>query len=407
MPKEKTRLSRLIQIICILQTKRLITASEIAEKFDISIRTVYRDIKTIEQAGIPVYNIEGKGYSLIEGYNLPPINFSEEEAIALLLSNKLIEKNKDYSLQFSLNSAMDKIKAGYRTINKDYTEELNSRTEVRENIENTITSDNLIDIQKSIFSRQKINIQYQNSVSDKTNRTICPLLVYYSNTNWILIAKCDKRKDIRSFRLDRIIKIEFTKIRFEDLEFDFNKYYSNIRKKYFPTPDISMSVSRFSFAENKNINIMSEIKMDCFQVLGIHVRTSNKDYKSANDISQLWAKFWAENISDKISCKLGTEIYSVYTNYESDQNGEYDCIIGFRVDNISSVPDNMKLVKIEKSNYKKFTAKGDIIKGIVANKWQEIWEINLNRTYSADFEVYDNRASNPENAEVDIFVGVI
>ena len=77
---EKPRISRLSQIVTILQSKRLITARELAEKFNVSIRTIYRDIRTLESSGIPIVTEEGKGYFLQEGYQLPPIMFSEEEA---------------------------------------------------------------------------------------------------------------------------------------------------------------------------------------------------------------------------------------------------------------------------------------------------------------------------------------
>ena len=105
------RLSRLTAILTILQSKRIITASEIASKFDISKRTAYSDIKSLELSGVPIYTEEGKGYSLMEGYTLPPIMFTEQEANALITAEQLISKNKDKSLVNNHSNAISKIKA--------------------------------------------------------------------------------------------------------------------------------------------------------------------------------------------------------------------------------------------------------------------------------------------------------
>ena len=92
------RLSRLTAILIQLQTKRLITSTGLAERFGVSVRTIYRDIKALEQAGVPVLTEEGKGYSLMEGYKVPPVMFSESEANALITVEQLVQKNSDRSL---------------------------------------------------------------------------------------------------------------------------------------------------------------------------------------------------------------------------------------------------------------------------------------------------------------------
>ncbi|WP_255577376.1 YafY family protein [Elizabethkingia sp. JS20170427COW] len=84
------RLSRLTAILTKLQTKRLLTASFLAEKFNVSTRTIYRDIKALEDAGVAIITEEGKGYSLMEGYKIPPIMFTENQANALILAEQLV-----------------------------------------------------------------------------------------------------------------------------------------------------------------------------------------------------------------------------------------------------------------------------------------------------------------------------
>ena len=109
--KEKPRLSRLTAIITQLQSKRIVTAKYLAEKHNVSVRTIYRDIRTLEKSGIPIVTEEGKGFSIMEGYHLPPVLFTEEEANALITMEQLAIKNKDQSLSKNVSSAIEKIKA--------------------------------------------------------------------------------------------------------------------------------------------------------------------------------------------------------------------------------------------------------------------------------------------------------
>lgn len=99
--QDTPRLSRLAAILTLLQTKRLLTATEIARRFQISVRTVYRDIRALEAAGVPVFTEEGKGYSLMEGYRLPPVAFTEHEAMALITAEQLVLKTKNSRLSGS------------------------------------------------------------------------------------------------------------------------------------------------------------------------------------------------------------------------------------------------------------------------------------------------------------------
>lgn len=115
MDKETPRLSRLVAIITQLQSKRLLTSTEFAKKFNVSVRTIYHDIKLLEQSGVPVVVEEGKGYSLPEGYRLPPVMFTEDEANALITAEKLILSNKDSSLIKNYLEAVTKIRSVMRS----------------------------------------------------------------------------------------------------------------------------------------------------------------------------------------------------------------------------------------------------------------------------------------------------
>ena len=107
---DTTRLSRLTAILTLLQTKRLVTATALASKFSVSVRTIYRDIRALEQAGVPIITEEGKGYLLMEGYTIPPLMFTEAQANALIIAEQLVLKNKDTSFIRDYSAAIEKIK---------------------------------------------------------------------------------------------------------------------------------------------------------------------------------------------------------------------------------------------------------------------------------------------------------
>src|SRR6185312_6094803 len=130
------RIDRLTAILIQLQSRRVVKAQDIAERFSISLRTVYRDIRTLEEAGIPLLGEAGVGYSIMDGYRLPPIMFTKEEATAFLTAEKLIEKFTDTSTEESYKSAMYKIKAVLRVTEKDYLENIDHHIEVLNNSHN-------------------------------------------------------------------------------------------------------------------------------------------------------------------------------------------------------------------------------------------------------------------------------
>ncbi len=150
---------------------------------------------------------------------------------------------------------------------------------------------------------------------------------------------------------------------------------------------------------------MEKVEKEGFSVIGIRIKTTNKDEQSAKDIGRLWEQFMSEQIAGKIPNRIDTSILSIYTNYEGDHLQPYDTILGCRVSSLEDIPVGMIGQDFAKSDYVQFHAKGDLTK-IIYNTWLEIWEQNLDRTYTADFEEYDEKAQDPTNAAVDIFVAV-
>jgi predicted transcriptional regulator YdeE len=143
-----------------------------------------------------------------------------------------------------------------------------------------------------------------------------------------------------------------------------------------------------------------------FSVIGISVRTTNENGQSSQDIPALWNKFMTEGIAEQIPNKIDPSIYCIYTDYEKDHTKPYITILGCKVSTLDNIPNGMVGKTFETATYAKHIAKGNILQGMVFNEWAKIWNSDLDRTFTADFEVYGEKAQNPENAEVDIFVAV-
>lgn len=239
--KEKPRLARLTAIVTQLQPKKLITAKSLAEKYQLSIRTIYRDIGTLEKSGIPIVKEEGKGYSLMAGYQLPPVMFTENEANALITAEQLILKNKDVSLIENFTNAITKIKSVLRSSQKEKTELLAQRIQFRVNADNDKSSNYLMAIQTAITDFKLLKIVYQSLENKYTQRTIEPFAIYSTQENWLLIGFCRMRNDFRAFRIDTIQKLTIEYEVFEPHNMTLEKYFELCREKYTRTPDTPLT----------------------------------------------------------------------------------------------------------------------------------------------------------------------
>lgn len=208
------RIDRVTAILIQLQSKKVVRAQDIAERFGISLRTVYRDVKTLEEAGVPVIGETGIGYSIMDGYRLPPVMFTKEEATAFLTAEKLIEKFTDTSTEESYKSAMFKVKSVLRSTEKDLLEHIDEHIEVLTNEVQQRTRLKVNPIQtilKSISEKKVLSIDYfSNHKQQKTERNIEPVGIFYQGNYWHVIAFCQLRDDYRDFRIDRISKIAVT-----------------------------------------------------------------------------------------------------------------------------------------------------------------------------------------------------
>lgn len=201
------RIERLYAITTILQTKRIVKGEDLAKKFDVSLRTIYRDIRSLEEGGLPIGAEAGIGYFLIDGYHLPPIMFTKAEGRALAMADKLIEKTTDSSVSKSFSSAMDKVKAVLDKEKKDELQGLEERILVNPFPFDPPEPQNMVldQLKDAIIRMKVVEADYfSNYNGEVTKRKIEPIgLVYYSN-HWHLIGFCQMRQDYRDFRTDRI-----------------------------------------------------------------------------------------------------------------------------------------------------------------------------------------------------------
>lgn len=200
------RIDRLTGMILLLQGQRVITAERIAEHFEVSVRTVYRDLAALGEAGVPIVAEAGVGYSLMRGYHMPPVMFTEDEAAALFMSGEVTEQVADESLRQSLRSAMLKIRSVLPEERRDYLNRLNQTIGVWfRRSEERGKRDSLMPVQDAIVRRRCLAIHYNTANRGAiTHRVVEPLgLVFYAH-QWHLIAWCRLRRDVRDFRLDRV-----------------------------------------------------------------------------------------------------------------------------------------------------------------------------------------------------------
>lgn len=229
------RIDRVTAILIQLQSKKIVKAQDIAERFSISLRTVYRDVKTLEEAGIPIIGEAGIGYSIMEGYRLPPVMFTREEATAFLTAEKLIEKFTDHSTEEGYKSAMYKVRAVLRSAEKDLLENIDDHIEVlqspaRQNAKQTVSP--LQTILRSISSKNVLRMQYAAlGAPTSTDRHIEPVGVFYMSNHWYLIAFCRLRGDYRNFRTDRMLQITITDERFDKEHPSLKSYLEQVTRE--------------------------------------------------------------------------------------------------------------------------------------------------------------------------------
>ena len=201
------RADRLFQIVQHLRGGRLTTAAQLAERLEVSERTIYRDIADLIGTGVPIDGEAGVGYLMREGFDLPPLMFTRDEIVALTAGARLIRAWGGASMAAAAEEALVKIRAvlpedaGARAasvqVHAWQMPELDDATRARLN-----------DLEKAIETRTCLSIRYRTEDGTLSERTIRPLGLWFWGKVWTLVAWCELRDDFRMFRADRIDVVE-------------------------------------------------------------------------------------------------------------------------------------------------------------------------------------------------------
>jgi predicted DNA-binding transcriptional regulator YafY len=196
------RADRLFQIIQFLRTRRVTTAKWLAERLEVSERTIYRDIKDLVLSGVNIEGEAGIGYVVRKGFDLPPLMFSEDEITALMLGARLVESWADASLATAAQSALSKIET---VLPDDLKSSLGNTllfspfTRITAEISTTMAQ-----VRFAADKHRKISLQYKRADGRASERIIWPLGMFFWGSVWTIGAWCELRNDFRIFRLDRI-----------------------------------------------------------------------------------------------------------------------------------------------------------------------------------------------------------
>ncbi|MGM9479058.1 helix-turn-helix transcriptional regulator [Pedobacter sp. GSP4] len=212
------RIDRLFGILTLLQSRKYISAEKIAERFNMSVRTVYRDIKALGEQGIPVSFEQHKGYYLVQGYFLPPVSFNMEEANALLLVESLVKGFADQSIRSHYSTALTKVKAVLKTSQKEKLETMNQHIKLQIPERLNFNFEYLSLIQQAIAEKCIIELDYKNNKEEVSKREVEPIGLIFYAFSWHLIAWCHYRNQYRDFNLTRIICLRNKEISFKKTE---------------------------------------------------------------------------------------------------------------------------------------------------------------------------------------------
>lgn len=220
------RTDRLVAMVLFLQGRRVVRAADLAAHFEVTERTVYRDIAALGEAGVPIAGEAGVGYSLLKGYQLPPVMFTAEEAAALFVGGEMVKQFTDASLHGPMASALDKLRAVLPRDRQDHVEKLVSRTIVRGRSGRATPEAAgqrwMVTVQQGVVLRRVLRMAYRGlGREEETQRDVEPLGVVFYGGAWYLVAWCRLRVGLRHFRVDRIRRLELLPVTFTPPE-DFS-----------------------------------------------------------------------------------------------------------------------------------------------------------------------------------------
>jgi predicted DNA-binding transcriptional regulator YafY len=271
---------RLLAIVLELQSKKRRRAEDLAAMFETSKRTIYRDIQALCEAGVPIISIPGQGYSLMQGYFLPPLSFNTEEATMLLLGSDFMAQHFDAQYRLAARSAYRKISAVLPEPLRAEVEYLQSsiRFIARDVPESELEKQKLQQLRGAIIAHQRVRFLYhsrhrgEEAVEASTEREADPYGLVYIGTSWCLVAYCHLRHDFRNFRLDRLDCLELLSHTFQrPTNFQMHKKQDDQDRKLIIKALFDRSIARW-VREARSYYVLSEEECDDGLLVTLAVR---------------------------------------------------------------------------------------------------------------------------------------
>lgn len=301
------RFDRLLGIYFYLQSKPVVKAQELADKFDVSLRTVYRDIRSLLHAGVPIVGEAGIGYSLMSTYKIPPIRFSEQEALSFGVAEKLMRHYLDKEMGEHFSSALRKMKGMLRFAEKEHVADLESKVLInkQKNFINEKVPAALATLFESMVKKRQVKLTYKALESDLQERHIEVIGVFQEDQFWYFMAYCHLRKAVRQFRLDRIVDIHLTEQRYTQQLEPLHVYLEQRRKnqeKQIVRIHTSREMARYMYWDRQYFGFVSEEMKDdgvemLFHTANIH-HFARWILMFADDVKVLEPSFLKEMMRD-------------------------------------------------------------------------------------------------------------
>lgn len=385
------QVNRLFEIIYILLEKNSVTAKELAEKFEVSQRTIYRDIEILSTAGIPVYMSKGKGggISILPDFILNKAILTEDEKPGILSAIRAVDAvsfndSEPKKVLRKLNNILGENDTDW--IEVDFSNWGNTERE-KETFNN---------LKSAILSKKVVNFDYSSGKGENISREVCPLKLYFKGQSWYMYGYCKIRNDYRFFKL-RMIK------------------------------DLYISEEGFNIKAPKNImkednvfnNELITLKMRISSKMAYRVYDEFEDFKKLDDgnfivtieypkgewlfsyissFGQECEVLAPQEMREEIKNKVNEYAIGLYSDY---QDSKYLVTVGNEV--CKAENEGLTIKKIPAGKYAKFSIEGHMEKA-VAQAWNEIWKMDLDRSYKADFEEYLNSYFN--NSKIDIYISL-
>jgi predicted DNA-binding transcriptional regulator YafY len=223
---------RMLAIVLELQRKGTLRAEDLAEVFETSVRTIYRDMQALSEAGVPLIGAPGQGYRLMEGYFLPPVSFTVEEAVTLMIGTDLVKQRFDHEYASHAEAARGKLEAILPSTVRDEVSRIRDGVKLLASGENRAEVAILGQFRRAIIEERKVSFRYVGKGQSlpgegfrETRRTVAPYGLVLMNEAWIVLAYCELRQELRHFRLTRVQELVLTEERFQrPTEFQLQKY---------------------------------------------------------------------------------------------------------------------------------------------------------------------------------------